>query len=127
MNNKQIGMEFEREFCDLMARRGYWAHFISPAPNGGQPFDVITVKDGRAWCYDCKTSAKRIFSIERLEANQIMAFEKWLRCGNTIPRIAVKYENRVYIINYLILKEKQKINILKEDAVCIADLTESQN
>ena len=126
MNNKKIGTQFEREFCDLLASRGYWVHFISPAPNGAQPFDVIAVKNGKAWCYDCKTNAKRVFGMDRLEDNQIMAFEKWMRCGNTIPRIAVKYDNRIYIVNYLILKEMQKINLLKEDAVCVADLTGNQ-
>lgn len=126
MNNKKIGTQFEREFCDLLASRGYWVHFLSPAPSGAQPFDVIAVKDGRAWCYDCKTSTKRVFGFERLEQNQIMAFERWMKCGNTIPRIAVKYENKVYIVNYKVLKEVKRVNLLKEDAVCIADLTENQ-
>ena len=127
ISNKRIGTEFEKEFCAFLASRGYWVHFISPAPNGGQPFDIIAVKGGRAWCYDCKTSKKRVFGIERLEENQKMAFERWMKCGNTVPRIAVKYENKVYIVNYKVLKEVQRVNLLKEDAVCVADLTEKQN
>lgn len=117
MNNKRLGNQFEREFCDLLASRGYWVHFLSPAPNGGQPFDVIAVKGGEAYVYDCKTSVKRKFSIRRLEYNQIFAFEKWMKAGNKVPRIAVKYDNHIYIVHYTVLKERETIDLL-EDAVC---------
>lgn len=117
MNNKRLGTQFEREFCDLLAGKGYWVHFITPAANGAQPFDVIAVKGGEAYVYDCKTSVKRKFSIRRLEYNQIFAFERWIKAGNKIPRIAVKYNDRIYIVHYTILKERETIDLL-EDAIC---------
>lgn len=104
MNNKRLGTAFEREFCELMAARGWWVHFIAPAANGGQPFDVIAVKAGRAMAIDCKTSVKRMFSINRLEENQKMAFEKWKACGNEEPLVAVKYKGNIYLIPYSHLK-----------------------
>ena len=111
MNNKRIGTEFEREFCRLLASEGWWVHFITPAATGAQPFDVIAVRDGCAMAYDCKTSAKKAFSLTRLEENQKMAFEKWIRCGNAEPQIAVKYQDHIYLIGYITLKERGSVNI----------------
>lgn len=118
VSNKKLGTDFENEFCDLLASRGYWVHFISPAPNGGQPFDIIAVKGGEAYAYDCKTSVTRRFSISRLEENQKLAFERWIRCGNNTPRIAVKFEDRIYIVSYSDLKALQTIDLLR-DSVCL--------
>jgi Holliday junction resolvase len=117
LNNKRLGTAFEREFCDYLFEQGYWVHFITPAPNGAQPFDVIAVKGGRAYAFDCKTSAKANFSIKRLEQNQIMAFERWLKCGNTEPRIAVKYKNNIYLIPYRELKKEESINLDEKNHV----------
>lgn len=115
MNNKLLGTQFEREFCKLLAAKGWWVHFITPAANGGQPFDVIAVKDGSAKAFDCKTSQNHIFPISRLEDNQIMAFEKWLACGNEEPYVAVKYKDEVYLIEYRRLKKYGKIDLDREN------------
>lgn len=115
MNNKTRGTRWERQFCDILAREGYWVHFMAPDNHGAQPFDVIAVKDGAAFAFDCKTCAAKNFSISRLESNQIMAFEKWLSCGNTEPQIAVLHDNKVSLIGYLRLKEKRSINLEEED------------
>lgn len=114
MNNKKLGTAFEKEFCNLLASRGWWVHFITPAPNGGQPFDVIAVKDGGAKVFDCKTSATHIFPYSRLEENQIMAFEKWVACGNEEPYIAVKYNEKIYLIKYRRLKANGRIDLDRE-------------
>ena len=111
MNNKKLGTDFEREMVNLLASEGFWVHFMSPASDGSQPFDLIFVKDGLAMAADCKTSSKRKFSIDRLEDNQIMAFEKWLRCGNLEPVIFVKYQNKVYTVYYKQLKEAGQVDL----------------
>lgn len=111
MNNKQLGTQWEQEFCKLLASEGYWVHFISPAPDGSQPFDVIAAKAGEAYAYDCKTCSADVFSIDRLEDNQVMAFEKWIRCGNSDPRVAVMHNNRVYLISYAQLKSFGRIRL----------------
>lgn len=109
MNNKRIGTEFEREFVQMLANRGYWVHFINPDKTGSQPFDVIAVKNGKAYAFDCKTCTTKRFSINRLEDNQVLAFEKWISCGNTMPMIAVKYQRTVRIIRYDLLKTEQSV------------------
>lgn len=119
-NNKVKGNAFERQFCRILAKQGYWVHLIAPAPTGGQPFDVIAVKDGYAYAFDCKTSVRKSFPYSRLEENQIMAFEKWVACGNTPPKIAVLYGDKIYLITYTELKEKGVIELEKENCFCSA-------
>lgn len=112
MNNKQIGTAFERELCDALAKDGYWVHFITPDARGAQPFDVIAVKDGIGYAIDCKTCVQPIFTIDRLEDNQIMAFEKWKKCGNTDPMIAVKHDGKIYMLAYSDLKKERRIRLV---------------
>lgn len=111
VNNKKLGTAFEQEFCEFLALRGYWVHFLSPDRTGSQPFDVIAVKNTKAYCFDCKTCSKPYFTIDRLEQNQIMAFEKWRDCGNDEPMIAIKHDGEVFIIEYYLLKYYGSVNI----------------
>lgn len=104
MNNKALGTKWEKDFCKWLASKGWWVHFITPAPDGGQPFDVIAVKNGKALAIDCKTSAKATFSLNRLELNQKTSFNKWMRCGNLMPLVAVNYQGKLYYIKYDELK-----------------------
>lgn len=114
MNNKKLGSNFERQMCELYAQNGYWVHFISPDARGSQPFDIIAVKNGRVIVFDCKTCKDHIFRLSRLEDNQVMAFEKWIACGNPMPYIAVEYQGAVYMIDYDRLKRSKKIDLRKE-------------
>lgn len=116
MNNKKIGNDFEREFVKLLTEKGFWVHFIEPKPNGSQPFDVIAVKNNDAYVFDCKTCVSKWFSIDRLQDNQVMSFEKWLSVGNTMPYIAIKYKDTILLLPYDRLKEEGKINL--DDEFC---------
>ena len=111
MNNKKLGTKFEKRMVDILSESGYWVHFISPDSRGSQPFDVIAVKNGLAVAIDCKTCKDKIFRIGRLEDNQIMAFEKWISCGNLNPFIAVEHDDQVIMIDYCELKKKGKIDL----------------
>ena len=114
-NNKQIGAKFEQEFVEILAKEGFWAHFLAPSPTGAQPFDVVAMKDGYAYCFDCKTSVKPIFPITRLEDNQILAFDKWLKCGGNTPYVAVKYDSKVYLVSYTQLKLNGSVDLRTEE------------
>ena len=111
MNNKQLGTEFEKQMLNLISKKGYWAHFITPDKRGAQPFDIIAVKDCMAIAIDCKTSKDHIFRLSRLEDNQIMAFEKWMACGNSSPWLAIKYNDEIYMVEYEILKKKGSVDL----------------
>ena len=111
MNNKQIGTEWEKEFCELMAKNGFWVHFIEPNKAGAQPFDVIAVKNNKAFAFDCKTCKNPSFGLSRLEDNQKFAFDKWLDCGNIFVYIAVKFDSgEIYIIDYEYLVKYGRFN-----------------
>lgn len=111
MNNKELGTKFENEVVEFLSRIGFWVHFISPDKRGAQPFDIIAVRNGHACAIDCKTCKDKYFRMGRLEVNQIMAFEKWLKCGNSSPLIAVYHNDKIRFIDYVELKEKGKVNI----------------
>ena len=113
MNNKKLGTSFEKRVCDIFSEHGYWVHFLSPDNRGTQPFDIIAVKNGLAWAVECKTLSlsQKYFSISRLEDNQILAFEKWIQCGNKIAIIVVEYGDKIYWISYESLREQKKIKM----------------
>lgn len=115
-NNKKIGTDFENEMCNKLKDGGYWTHFITPDNRGAQPFDIIAAKDGMCIAIDCKTCVANTFSIDRLEDNQIYAFDKWLQCGNTDPIIAVKHNEKIIIIKYSKLKQEKKIKLADADS-----------
>lgn len=111
VSNKKLGTAFEGEVCDLLSAEGYWVHFIVPDARGAQPFDIIAVKSNNSFAIDCKTCEADTFTIKRLEDNQIYAFEKWLKCGNTEPLIAVKHNNLIYLLEYSELKKRKSIKL----------------
>lgn len=90
MNNKSAGTAFEREFAELLAEKGFWVHRLQDNQNG-QPFDIIAVKNGRAYAFDCKDCAGRSFPLSRIEENQRMAMERWEECGNGTGYFAVHF------------------------------------
>ena len=66
---------------ELLAEKGFWVHRLQDNQNG-QPFDIIAVKNGRAYAFDCKDCAGHSFPLSRIEENQRMAMERWKECGN---------------------------------------------
>lgn len=111
MNNKVKGTLFERKICDILKKKGYWVHFITPDYSGAQPFDIIAVKDGVALAADCKTCDAETFGINRLEDNQVMAFQKWLDCGNQDPVLFVEHSENIYVIPYCELLGLKKVKL----------------
>lgn len=73
--NQKKGKTFEQEWIDYLYSHGMWVHYIQPAPDGSQPFDVIAVKDGVVYAFDCKTLKGKRFPLNRIEDNQQAAFE----------------------------------------------------
>ena len=111
MNNKKLGTEFERDVAKAFKEAGWWVHFITPDNRGAQPFDVIAVKNDEVIIGDCKTSSTKRFNINRLEDNQINAFDYWMRCGNNTPALFVRYLNDVFAVDYTVLKEQGSVDL----------------
>lgn len=124
-NNKKLGTDFENEAVDLLTKLGYWVHFISPDTRGAQPFDIIAVKNGIPYAIDCKTCVAKSFNISRLEDNQVLAFGKWTKCGNTEPLILVKHDGYIYVIGFRELADKGSVK-LRPKANVYAELLEER-
>lgn len=113
MNNKQLGTQFERKVCEVLKNRGYWVHFLSPDSRGAQPFDIIAVRYGVADAIECKTLApsKRYFSIDRLEDNQVSAFEYWVQKNGREPYVYVEHGRDVHVIGWYELKQRRRVDL----------------
>ena len=111
MNNKKIGTAFEKVVCEKLAQMGYWVHFIVPDARGAQPFDIIAVKNGKAYAIDCKTCASGRLTSGRLEENQKFAFDRWIKCGNEMPVIVAEYNGNAYCVRYDVLTKQKSVKI----------------
>ena len=101
-NNQKIGKTFEQEWMDHLASKGMWVHFMHPAPDGSQPFDVLAVDDpyGEAtvYAYDCKTLSGNRFPLKRAEDNQILAFRALNRKKVTNTYFVIKTQHAIHLI-----------------------------
>ena len=112
-SNKSLGDEYEREVVDLLFKQGYWVHFVERNKAGAQPFDIIAVKNERAYAIDCKTldDKEKYFRLSRLEDNQITSFQRWLQCGNNMPLVFVKHDGTTHVVRFEELIKNGKVNI----------------
>ena len=103
MNNKQAGNEFEREFCEILSKDGFWSHFMGGSKNG-QPADIIAVRNERAYLIDTKDCQNDRFVLSRIENNQDMAMRYWEMCGNNQGIFALNTSKGVYMLRYGIVQ-----------------------
>lgn len=99
MNNKQAGNNFEREFCEQLARDKFWAHFMGGSKNG-QPADIVAVRNEHAYLIDAKDCQNDRFVLSRIENNQDMAMRYWEMCGNNQGIFALNTSKGVYMLRY---------------------------
>ena len=103
-NNQQRGKDLEKRFMEYLSRQGYWVHFMHPAPDGSQPFDIIACKGMKSGlanvcAFDCKTLEGDRFPLSRVEDNQRTAFQLLNRKGIHNTYFVIEFaENIVCII-----------------------------
>lgn len=119
ISNKKIGSKFEKDFCEFLANKKYWVHFIEGASHtGAQPCDIIAIKKDFPELYDCKTLNNKsgLFPISRIEENQRLAYERIRKCGNpeTIFSLAILWNNNLYYIDFDDIDFNKKSIDLKE-------------
>lgn len=69
-NVKKLGNDVERDFINLMYKKGWWVHLFASKVNG-QPLDIVMAKDGKVWFLDVKNvQDKNYFLHSRIEENQ---------------------------------------------------------
>lgn len=103
MSNKSMGTAFEREFAEILADRGFWAHCLRDNING-QPFDLIAVRDNNAYAFDCKECRGGVFRLSRMEENQDNAMTLWAETGNQFSFFAMRFNDNVYLVPYRMIK-----------------------
>lgn len=104
-NNQQRGKDLEKRFMEYLSRQGYWVHFMHPAPDGSQPFDIIACKGAgnqglvNVIAFDCKTLGGDRFPLDRVEDNQRTAFKLLNRKGiHNTYFVIEQHENVVRIV-----------------------------
>jgi len=102
MSNKKSGNDFEKDFCKLASKAGFWAHILQDNHNG-QPADVIITKNGKAALVDCKDCEKDIFLFNRIEENQELSMTKWLKTGNRNTVFVLKVSSGVRVSPFQLL------------------------
>lgn len=118
MINKKIGNEFENEFANILYQEGYWVHLVTPKQHiNSQPVDIIATKDNIFYAFECKTlhSKNKIFNLNRIEQNQILAYKKLKQTGNNNCYLVVKWNDKeIYQIHFQEIDFTKK-SILLED------------
>lgn len=89
MSNRKQGTAFERELAETLSKHGFWVHLMRQDASG-QPADIIAMRNDYAYLIDCKVCEHDVFEYRRIEENQRLAMEKWIRCGGYPPYFAMK-------------------------------------
>lgn len=104
-SNKKSGNAFERALCEILGRKGFWAHNLAQNASG-QPADVIAVRNRVAYLIDCKVCSRNKFDLNRIEENQHYAMEHWRQCGNNEAWFALKLkDDSIFFIPYDVLND----------------------
>lgn len=84
--------------------------------SGSQPADIVAIKNNIATLIECKNLENKtgIFNFNRIEANQFLAYRSFKAKKNTNMIIAIKWDNKVYFINFDLLQFFDKSIDLKK-------------
>lgn len=101
-SNKAAGTRFEKRVAEILSEHGFWVHRLAQS-KAGQPFDIIAVKNGKAFPIDCK-DCTGLFNVRRIEPNQRDAMLKWMDCGNGDSWFALQTaEKEIYMFSFSFL------------------------
>lgn len=111
VSNKKTGSDFEREFAELLASKGFWVHLFQDNKNG-QPCDIVAAWNGVTYLFDCKNCEKDYFLLRRMEENQYNAMHLFELTGNEKGKFALRFSNqKIYLIDYDLIKHLQSRGI----------------
>lgn len=129
INNQKIGKTFEQEWIEHLYSLGIWAHFMHPAPDGSQPFDIIAINNAYGvpivCAYDCKTVKGNRFSLNRVEDNQALAFMRLNAHGVHNTYFVIRTDDKIYLLQsqeVIDRKSTGEKSILLEDKYVYMDI-----
>ena len=118
MGKKQyeVGKIFEEELCWWLSNNGYYVIYNEKGIAGSQAADIVAIKNNIATLIECKNleNTTGLFNFERLEANQWKAYKKFKEKHNTNMIIAIKWNDKIYFINFDLLQFFDKSIDLKK-------------
>ena len=89
-SNESEGALWEKEVIEHYRSDGWMAIFFPKSPDGGQPCDIIALKDEEALLIECKVCTTDNLYLGRIEDNQLATMRLAEKTGN-IGRIYVKH------------------------------------
>lgn len=112
MTNKQLGNTFEKDLCEMLSREGFWVHNLAQNQSG-QPADIITVKNGKAFIIDAKVCSDNRFPLSRIEENQKLSMDLWKKCNNGTGWFAFLIGDEVFMMAYANIEIMRSTNSIK--------------
>lgn len=110
-DNKTIGNLFEEQFASCLKERGFWVHRLTQSSEG-QPADIITQRNGCVWLIDCKVCMNDRFVLDRVEYNQRLSMNAWMRAGGTVPYFALLLtDNTVRMLSFPDVIRLEKLDV----------------
>lgn len=108
MGKKQqaLGKSFEIQLCWWLRKNGYYPEYHEKSVSGSQNGDITAIKDNIAYKIECKHLANKSgrFDLERIEANQSLAYKAYRECGNTNFIVAILWNNKIFFLDFSILQ-----------------------
>ena len=108
MGKKQqaLGKSFEIQLCWWLRKNGYYPEYHEKSVAGSQSSDITAIKNNIAFKIECKHLANKSgrFDLDRIEANQSLAYKTYRECGNTNFVVAILWNHNVYFLDFSILQ-----------------------
>ena len=123
------GRTTEEYIADCLFHKGYWV-YVLPKKIGGQPFDIIALKDNKILCVDAKhlEASKKSFTFDRIEPNQRTSM--WMaRNHANIKELGFVIQaeidlSRLFYLSYDKLLEEEQNGAKSVKLEALIDLTE---
>ncbi len=106
-NNKVIGNDFEKEFALYLQDKGMFVYNL-PNKHTGQPFDIIATKNNKFFAFECKHCKGNIFSLSRVEDNQMQALKKLEKVKSNNYFFVFKFNDEIRFCKARFIKDKLK-------------------
>ena len=130
ISNKNIGNKFEKYTAEYLSENGFWVYRL-PNKIGGQPFDILALKNDIIIALDCKVCSNDVFNKSRIEDNQHTAMNKMLKCASK-AKVGFYFlfnDGTKCFASYNDIVKADKGNLKKDDLMMIGGklLAESKN
>lgn len=110
LKSQKLGAKFEVELCWWLRKNGYYPEYHEKSVSGSQNGDITAIRNNIAYKFECKnlTNKSGTFTLDRIEANQSLAYKTYRECGNTNFIVAILWNDNVYFIDFCILQFYKK-------------------